>query len=274
MANPPYAAVESLHANGINTGFGDDWLRIGPAKLFSDGSLGAQTAWLSEPYADKPETRGLRIHDPEDLKRKCADAQAMGFQVAIHAIGDQALRETLAAIEHTLGGDDNRLHRHRVEHASLCPTDCLERLAANQIVVTLQPQFVTSDTWTDRRIGPKRVPFAYPFRSLADACVPIALSSDCPVERLDAFACLAAAIGGHPWRPGQTLTVRQALHAYCLGSAYAGFAEDRLGSLEAGKLADFVVLSGDITAADAERIRALKVERVFINGEEQTPHTQ
>ena len=267
-ANPPYAAVESLHANGINTTFGDDWLRVGPAKLFSDGSLGAQTAWLAEPYADRPETRGLRIYDPEDLKRRCADAQSKGFQLAIHAIGDQALRETLDAIEFALDGDDNRHHRHRVEHASLCPPDCLERLVARQIVVTLQPQFVTSDTWTDQRIGPKRIPFAYPFRSLADAGVPIALSSDCPVERLDAFACLASAVGGHPWRPAETLTIDQALHAYCLGSAYAGFAEDRLGCLEPGKIADFVVLSADVTSMSAEQLRTLRAERVFINAEE------
>ena len=267
-ANPPYAAVESLHANGISTGFGDDWLRVGAAKLFSDGSLGAQTAWLRGPYADKPETRGLRIYEPEELKRKCADAQSKGFQLAIHAIGDQALRETLDAIEFALDGADNREHRHRVEHASLCPPDCLERLAARQVVVTLQPQFVTSDTWTDQRIGLKRVPFAYPFRSMAETGVPIALSSDCPVERLDAFACLAAAVGGHPWRPGQTLTIEQALHAYCLGSAYAGFGEQRLGSLEPGKLADFVVLSEDIMKVAVDQIRGIRAERVFVNGRE------
>src|SRR5262249_17919748 len=115
---PPYDAVEQLHRHGVRSGFGDNRLRFGGGKLFSDGSLGAQTAWLSAPYADKPETRGIRIYDPEDLKRKCADAQAKGFQLAIHAIGDQALRETLDAIEFALAGQDNRLHRHRVEHAS------------------------------------------------------------------------------------------------------------------------------------------------------------
>src|SRR6185503_9773724 len=170
----------------------------GAAKLFSDGSLGAQTAWLAEPYADKPETRGIRIYDPEDLKRKAADAQAKGFQVAIHAIGDQAVRETIDAIEFALdsaGGESNEQHRHRIEHASVTPPDCLERMAKRKIIATLQPQFVTSDTWTGKRLGPRRTPWAYPFRSMIEAGVPVTLSSDCPVERLDAFQAIASAVG-------------------------------------------------------------------------------
>src|SRR4051812_30226683 len=177
---PPYSAVEHLHQLGIRSRFGDERLQFGACKFFSDGSLGAQTAWLSEPYADDPATCGLRIHDPEDLKTKCRHAQTKGFQLAIHAIGDQALRETLDAIEFALDGESNEIHRHRVEHASLCPPDCLERMAKNKIVVTIQPQFVTSDTWTPQRLGPRRIPWAYPFKSMLDAGVPIALSSDCP----------------------------------------------------------------------------------------------
>src|SRR5205085_10153788 len=134
------------------------------AKLFSDGSLGAQTAWLAEPYADKSSTRGIRIYDPEDLKKRAAKAQAYGFQLAIHAIGDQAVRETIDAIEFALAGESNEVHRHRIEHASLTPPDCLERMAKRQIVVTIQPQFVTSDTWTGDRVGRARVPWAYPFK--------------------------------------------------------------------------------------------------------------
>src|SRR5204862_4300975 len=125
-----------------------DWLRVGGCKLFSDGSLGAQTARLREPYADKASTRGVRIYEPQELKRRCADAQAKGFQLAIHAIGDEALRETLDAIEFALSQDregmdaDNTYFRHRVEHASMCPPDCLERMARRKIIATLQPQFV------------------------------------------------------------------------------------------------------------------------------------
>jgi predicted amidohydrolase YtcJ len=263
---PPYGAVAQLHAHGVNSTFGDDRLRFGAAKLFSDGSLGAQTAWLAEPYADKPPTRGIRIYEPDDLKAKARDAQRKGFQLAIHAIGDQALRETIDAIEFALDGEDNALHRHRVEHASLAPPDCVERMARLKIVATLQPQFVTSDTWTPDRIGPTRARWAYPFKTLLRAGVPITLSSDCPVERLDAFACLASAVGRHAWSPEETLTPEEAIRAYCLGSAYAAHMDDRVGSLEVGKLADFVVLSDDPTKRDATGIAKLRAEQVFVNG--------
>jgi len=268
VAIPPYSAVENLHSLGLRSGFGDDRLQFGACKFFSDGSLGAQTAWLSEPYADNPQTRGLRIYDPDDLKQKCRDAQKKGFQLAIHAIGDQALRETLDAIEFALDGESNDFHRHRVEHASLCPPDCLQRMAKLKIVVTIQPQFVTSDTWTPNRLGPTRTPWAYPFKSMFNAGIPIALSSDCPVEKLDAFDAVAAAVGRHSWSPHETLTPLEAIHAYTLGSAHAAFLEKNLGSLTPGKAADFVILSADPTNLTADQIRKLKAEKTFVAGKE------
>jgi predicted amidohydrolase YtcJ len=272
---PPYSTIASLHVNGVNTTYGDEWLRFGGAKFFSDGSLGARTALLAAPYADdpdRPQNLGIRIYEPEDLKAKARDAQEKGFQVVVHAIGDQAVRETLDAIEFALGPDgDNRYHRHRVEHASILPPDQMERMARRQIVAVVQPQFVTSDTWTGERVGLGRAPWAYPFRTMIHAGIPLALSSDCPVERLDAFACLAAAVGRHPWSPKETLTPEEALRCYCLGGAYAAHAEDRLGSLEAGKLADFVILSDDLTRMGADGIRGLTAERVFIGGAEVGP---
>jgi hypothetical protein len=263
---PPYSAVEQLHRHGISSTFGDEWLRVGACKLFSDGSLGAQTALLAEPYADKPTTRGIRIYDPEDLKRKAADAQAKGFQLAIHAIGDQAVRETLDAIEFALAGESSVVHRHRIEHASLTPPDCLKRMARMQIVVTAQPQFVTSDTWTADRVGPARRSWAYPFASMVRAGVPMTVSSDCPVERLDAFAAIGSAVARHPWSPEETLTVEESLRAYCLGSAYAAHMDDGIGSLSAGKLADFVVLSADPTRMAPGDLRRLRAERVYVHG--------
>jgi predicted amidohydrolase YtcJ len=268
---PPYAAVAALHTHGVNSTFGDEWVRFGAAKLFSDGSLGARTAWLREPYTDDPSTRGIRIYEPEDLKARALDAQSKGFQLAVHAIGDEALRETIDAIEYALDHDperrDNTFHRHRVEHASLTPPDCLERMARRKIVATLQPQFVTSDTWTGQRVGTARAPWAYPFKSMLCAGVPVTLSSDCPVERLDAFAAVAGAVGRHEWcGTGESLTAEEAIRAYCLGSAYAGHAEQHSGSLQPGKVADFVVLSDDPTTLDAAGIARLSAQQVFIGG--------
>lgn len=273
-AMPPHrAAVSSLADNGIATGFGDKRLRYGGAKLFSDGSLGARTALMQAPYSDDPahpDNLGIRIYAPDDLKARVRDAQAKGWQMVIHAIGDQAVRETLDAIEYALDNDDqdNTYHRHRIEHASILPPDLLERMAQRKIVAVVQPQFVTSDIWTGERVGEKRAKGAYPFKQMLDAGIPLALSSDCPVEKLDPFACLAAAIFRHPWSPEECLSAEEALHAYCLGSAYAGNTETELGSLTVGKLADFITLSDDPTTChSAEALRTLKTEAVYISGD-------
>ena len=148
----------------------------------------------------------------------------------------------------------------------MCPPDCMERMARLKIVATLQPQFVTSDTWTPTRVGPARVAACYPFKSMLRSGIPITLSSDCPVEKLDAFQAIASAVGRHEWSPDETLTPEEAIRAYCLGSAYAAHMEDRLGSLESGKLADFIVLSADPTNASAQQIRSMTTEQVYIGG--------
>lgn len=267
---PPYTSVSALHQNGIGTTWGDEWLRMGGAKLFSDGSLGARTALLAAPYADedRPENVGIRIYDPDDLKAKARDAHEKGFQVVIHAIGDQAVRESVAAVVHALGPDgDNTFFRHRIEHASLLPPEEMRIMAQRKIVAVIQPQFVTSDTWTGERVGPERAAWAYPFGEMHEASIPLALSSDCPVEKLDAFACLAAVVGRAAWSPHGGLSPEEALRAYCVGGAYALHAEGRVGTLAPGMLADFVVLSDNPTKLDAEGIAKLKAEQVFVGGQ-------
>jgi predicted amidohydrolase YtcJ len=278
---PPFAAVESLHALGLRSGYGNDMLRLGQCKFFADGSLGARTAYLSGRYADDAANPnvGTRMYEPGDLKAKCREAQRRGFGVAIHAIGDAALDDAVGAIEHALDGGerDNGFWRHRVEHASVTRPDQLARMVRRGIVTTLQPQFVTSDTWTGERLGKERLGWAYPFRDMQRAGLPITLSSDCPVEKLDAFDTLAAAVEGHEWRDGggpenlsrpQTLTPAEALRAYCLGSAYAGGVEGRVGSLSVGKCADFVVLSDNpLTTGN---LRGMKAERVYLGGKDVT----
>jgi predicted amidohydrolase YtcJ len=270
---PPQTSADPLSTHGVNTTFGDDGLRFGGAKFFSDGSLGARTALLAAPYADiahNPHGLGIRIYDPDVLKTRCREVQNRGFQLVIHAIGDQAVRESLDAIEYALGDESNAYHRHRIEHASLLPPDLLERMAAKKILAVVQPQFVTSDTWTGERVGAGRARWAYPFQSMLAAGVPLALSSDCPVERLDSRACLAAAVGRAAWSPEEMLTPLEALTAYCHGSAYALHREDTLGTLAPGKYADLVVLDRDPTRLSAAELRELKVEAVFVGGERVT----
>jgi predicted amidohydrolase YtcJ len=266
---PPYSAVAALHEHGIATGFGNEWLKFGGAKFFSDGSLGARTALMAEPYADDPDNPknlGIRIYEPHDLQKKAADAQEKGFQLVIHAIGDQANRESLDAIEHALGPDgDNTYHRHRIEHTSVLSEDLVQRMASRKILAVVQPQFVPSDVWTGERVGQERARWAYPFRTMRDAGIPLALSSDCPVEKLDAFACLDAAVNRAAWSPNERLTVEEAIHDYTYGSAYALHAEKEIGTLEVGKCADFVVLSEN-PVGNESRIRGISAEQVYLAG--------
>jgi hypothetical protein len=245
-AHPMEAQADSLHDHGILTGFGDEWLRIGAIKFFADGSLGARTAWLTRPYADDPAAVGIRLYEGDRLARRVADVHRRGFQVAIHAIGDAALDQAIDAIERALDGADNREHRHRIEHASVCRPDQIERLARLNIPVAIQPQFVTSDTWTADRLGPDRLAWAYPFAKLVSAGVRVGLSSDAPVETLDARACLCAAIERHPWSPSQCLSLEQALRAYCVDSPYLARSGSSIGTLVPGSKADFIVLDGPL----------------------------
>lgn len=263
---PPQASCDTLHAHGIGTTFGDSWLKLGGAKFFSDGSLGAYTALMAEPY-EKTGERGTRIYDPEVLKTRCAELQGKGFQIVIHAIGDQAVRESLEAIEFALAQSeyDNTYHRHRIEHVSILPPDLLQRMAEEKVVGAIQPQFVTSDTWTGERVGPERARHAYPFAAMRAAGIPLALGSDCPVERLDAFLCLNAAVNRHPWSPEGGLSVDEALYDYTVGSHYALHNEHHLGRIAPGYLADFVVLS---EAPTPENLLTLKAEAVYVAGQE------
>ncbi|WP_309720166.1 amidohydrolase [Armatimonas sp.] len=261
---PPQASCDTLYAHGIGTTFGDAWLKFGGAKFFADGSLGAYTALMAEPYEATGEC-GTRIYDPEVLKQRCTELQNKGFQIVIHAIGDQAVRESLDAIEFALhqSDRDNTYHRHRIEHVSILPADLLIRMVAHKIVGAIQPQFVTSDTWTGERVGEERAQHAYPFAAMRAAGVPLALGSDCPVEKLDAFLCLDAAVNRHAWTPHGGLSVDEALYDYTVGSHYALHQDHYLGRLTPGYLADFVVLSD---APTPRNLTSLTAEQVYLAG--------
>jgi predicted amidohydrolase YtcJ len=238
---PPYASIHHLKAFAMQTGFGSDYVKLGGAKLFSDGSLGARTALMTDAYSDAPGVYGERIYDADDLNNKCSDAASNGFQLVIHAIGDQANQETLAAIIGAMGDDRSNPLRHRVEHISVLNTELVEQIVEWNIVCAIQPQFVTSDPWTVDRIGTERSIFAYAFRTLWDRGVVLALGSDCPVEVLSSAKVISSAIFRAPWSPTETLTLDEALYGYTFNSAYAIFRDDIIGSLEPGKIADFIV---------------------------------
>ncbi len=236
---PPMRNLESVSARGIKQGTGDEWLRWGPMKMFADGTLGARTALMSFDYADAEGQRGTAVMRREEMLARAAEAAKRGFGVVIHAIGDLALDHALDAVEaaHAAGGAGLL---HRIEHVAVARDEQIARMAELGVMAGVQPQFVTSDPWTPERLG-KNATWAYRFGDLVSAGVPMGLSSDAPIERIDSGACLRAAIEGHAWRDArQNLANDVAQTAYTTGSARLIGMTDVCGDIAIGRTADFV----------------------------------
>jgi len=261
---PPEELLESLAALGIKTGFGDDYLRIGPVKIFTDGSLGARTAALAEPYSDDLGNKGIMIFSQDELNAIVEKAHKSDLQVAIHAIGDRAIEFALTAVENALGRFPRKDHRHRIEHASVLNRLLIKRMKNLNVIASIQPTFTISDFWVPQRVGAERVRLVYPFRTLMKSGVLIAASSDCPTEILNPILGIHAAVTRGGFVPKESLNVNQAIQAFTVNAAYASFEEESKGSIEVGKLADFVVLSEDITRIPSERIKDVRVEMTVI----------
>ncbi|CAO1653311.1 amidohydrolase [Parasphingorhabdus sp. NYA22] len=252
----------------------DDHLKLAGVKLYLDGALGSRGALLKQPYTDKPGESGLAMLSSAQLKNKMSRAAMDGFQTAVHAIGDKANEETLSAIEElqaTYKGD----RRWRVEHAQIIDPVDIGRFAATGTIASMQPVHQTSDRlMAEARLGPGRLDGAYAWKSLRDSGAVLAFGTDVPVESPNPFAGLAAAMtredaAGQPfggWMPAQRLNREQVWQAYTYGAAFAAFAEDRLGTLEPGKRADFVIIDQDIMLATPAQIRQLQVLQTWIAG--------
>ena len=252
----------------------DDHLRLAGVKLYIDGALGSRGALLKKPYADKAGESGLAMLSSAQLKNKMSRAAMDGFQTAVHAIGDQANDDILSAIEelgYTYKGD----RRWRVEHAQIVDPVDIGRFAATGTIASMQPVHQTSDRlMAEARLGTDRLVGAYAWQSLLATGAKLAFGTDVPVESPNPFAGLAAAMtredaAGQPfggWMPKEKLNREQAWNAYTNGAAYAAFAEDRLGSLEPGKRADFLIIDQDILLATPEQIRNAQVLQTWIAG--------
>lgn len=258
-------------------GGGDDWLRWGGLKGYVDGSLGSTTAWFHEPYSDAPDNSGLTVSDLDDMYGWIHDADAAGLHIAIHAIGDRANDWLLDAYERVAEENGTRDRRFRIEHAQHLSPDAIPRFAALGVIPSMQPYHAIDDgRWAEKRIGPERIKTTYAFRSLLDAGARLTFGSDWTVAPIDPILGIYAAVtrrtidGANPdgWVPEQKISVAEAVHAYTAANAYAGFQEDCLGTLEAGKLADFVVLSADIFAIPPEDIESTRVLRTVVGGED------
>jgi len=253
---------------------GDDWLATGAIKLFADGSFGAASAWLFEPYEHDPASCGLAMHQEKELDEIVARIDRAGLQAAVHAIGDRAVHVALNAFENAARANGRRDSRHRIEHAQMVRPEDRPRFAELGVVASIQPSHAIDDMrWIKHRIG-ERCRYAYPYASLAQAGARIAIGTDWYVEPLDPMLTLYAAVtresaAGGPaggWLPEERVTVEQALRDYTAGSAYAEFQESRKGTIQPGMLADVVLLSKDILAVESREILSARVEITIVGG--------
>jgi predicted amidohydrolase YtcJ len=272
----PLASWQRLRDTVAARGRGDAWLKRGLLKAYVDGSLGSHTAAFFEPFTDAPNDRGLLVNTPENLQAWVAGADRAGLHVAVHAIGDRAINLILGIFERAAGDNGPRDRRFRVEHAQhIAPAD-IPRFGALGVIPSMQPYHAIDDgRWADKVIGPERSRTTYAFRSLLDARAPVAFGSDWYVAPPTPLEGIYAAVtrrtidekqpGG--WVPEQKISVEEALRAYTLGAAYAEFAERDKGSLERGKLADFVLLDRDLTRIPPETIRDARVTMTVVGGQ-------
>jgi predicted amidohydrolase YtcJ len=251
-----------------------EFLTIRSIKLVADGALGSRGAALQEPYSDDPGNRGLLILDRARIERVAREAVARGFQVNTHAIGDRANRDVLDAYASALGGKNDR--RFRVEHAQVVAPGDFDLFARYSVIASIQSTHATSDMrWAEARLGPKRVTGAYAWRRFLSLGIAVANGSDFPVEDPNPLWGFYAAVtrqdhDAHPeggWFPDQRMTREEALKSWTLGGAYAAFEEKAKGSLEPGKLADFVLLSRDIMKVPPAEILKTEVRMTVLGGE-------
>jgi predicted amidohydrolase YtcJ len=271
----PLSEWQKLAKEVKQSGTGDDWLRIGGLKGFVDGSLGSHTAAFLEPFSDKPGDRGLLVNSEEDLEKWTAGADKSGLQVVVHAIGDRAIRMQLDIYERVAKANGTRDRRFRIEHAQhISPTD-LPRFAKLGVIASMQPYHCIDDgRWAEQSIGAKRSETTYAFRSLLDSGARLAFGSDwfvappTPIEGIYAAVTRRTLDGKNPdgWVPAQKIKVEEALRAYTINAAYAGFSEKSLGSIEPGKLADVVILGRNLFETPPNELNSVPIRKTIVGG--------
>jgi predicted amidohydrolase YtcJ len=271
----PISHWKELASKIEKEGKGDNWISIGGVKAFVDGSLGSHTAAFLEPYTDLTTDSGLFVNSRDDLYKWILSSDSAGLQVSVHAIGDRAIRFLLDTYEMVEKENGDRDRRFRIEHSQhITPAD-IERYARLKVIASMQPYHAIDDgRWAEPLIGHERIKTTYAFRSLLDTGARLAFGSDWPVAPATPLEGIYAAVTRRTlddknpdgWVPEQKITVEEALRAYTRDAAYASFEEDIKGTLEPGKLADFVVLDRDITKVEPVEIRDIKVLQTYVGG--------
>ena len=251
----------------LDEGKRDSKFKVGCIKAWMDGALGASTALMHEAYSDQPTNHGYGVINEDELYNRMKIAHNLGFQIAIHAIGDKANRIVVNLYKKLLKEFPRENHRHRIEHASVLTKDTIKDMRVYGIIASCQPAFIHSDShWLEKRLGKERCNNTYPFKSIVDAGVILAAGSDCPVENPDPILGLHCLVARNGFIPEECLAIKDALKAYTINGAYASSEEDIKGSIEVGKLADLVILDKNPIKVPKDRIREIQVIETIIRG--------
>ncbi|TAK14115.1 MAG: amidohydrolase [Anaerolineae bacterium] len=277
--NLPVEHLETIIAAGLQSGFGDDRLRIGNIKVFADGALGPRTAAMLEPYEGEPENTGMLFVDREQLFEYGRQAAEGGLGLTVHAIGDRANHETLAGYALLRQFETERglpRRRHRLEHAQIVHPDDFVRFNELDIMASVQPIHATSDMEMADTYWGERAVHSYAWRTLLASGARLAFGSDAPVDTPNPFRGMHAAVtrqhangtpGAEGWFPAQRLTLAEVINGYTQGAAYAAGMEDRLGRLSSGYLADLLVMDVNPFNSPSEMLRDLRPAAVMVGGE-------
>ncbi|GAB1348841.1 amidohydrolase [Ignavibacteriales bacterium] len=273
----PIAEVRKHSELGIENGFGSDFLKIGSLKAFADGSLGSSTAWFFDPYESDHSTCGLpmEIVTNDSLRIWSLEADRAGLQLSIHAIGDKANSFVLDMFEEIVRTNPKRDRRFRIEHAQHLRKEDVKRFKDLAVIASAQPYHLIDDgVWAHKRIGTERLSSSYRFKEMVDLGVNLCFGSDWTVAPLNPLLGIYAAVtrrtldGKNPdgWIPEEKITVEDAVKAYTINNAYAAFMEDKLGTIEVGKYADFTILDKNIFTIDPEQIKETTVLYTIVDG--------
>ncbi|MGJ9417159.1 amidohydrolase [Massilia sp. CMS3.1] len=269
------ADFDALAKNGPLKTYGNDMYALRSVKLYSDGALGSRGAALIKPYSDEAHSHGLLFYKLDKMDAMMKKAMARGYQVNVHAIGDAGNKQILDIYKKELVATKSAAQRHRIEHAQVVTLDDIVRFKTLGIIPSMQPTHATSDkNMAESRVGAERIKGAYAWRSFLHQGSRIACGSDFPVESPNPFFGIHAAVtrqdaSGQPiagWYPNQAMSLKEAFRCFTLDAAYAGHAENSLGSLEPGKWADFIVIDQDLFTMPTYDIHKTGVLQTWVAG--------
>ncbi|NBI05943.1 amidohydrolase [Senegalia massiliensis] len=261
--------------NNYNNYNGNEFFKLGPIKLFTDGSLGSRTANLREPYHDDNSTKGISTCNQNELDKFVMKSHNIGLSVAIHAIGDKAMDKVFNSIKKAYARNPRRDVRHGIVHAQITDEKLINEFKLYNVIAYVQPIFLNYDVHiVDDRIGKNRAKTSYAYKTMIDNNIKISFGSDAPVETFDVMKGIYSAVTrcdlqGNPkggWLSKEKISIEESIYNYTMAGSYSSFEENIKGSISKNKKADLVVLEENIFEIDKDKIKDIKISMTFVNG--------